>query len=252
MLLPGPLVSARLVRRYKRFLADVILEGGAEATVHCPNPGAMTGLALPDMRIWLTDHAGTKRKLRYGWELSETPSGLVGINTARPNQIVAAALAAGTVPELAGYTWVDREVPWGEGNRLDFRLRGDGRPDCFVEVKNVHLERSGGAPGLAEFPDCVTARGARHMGVLAEIVAAGGRAVLLYVVQRTDCDRMAVAGDIDPAYARSLARGLTGGVEVLCYDCSISREHIDLRRRLPVLGVPAPDPRQVAGLRIPG
>jgi sugar fermentation stimulation protein A len=238
MRLPQPLVRARLMRRYKRFLADAVLEDGTAVTVHCPNPGAMLGLAEPGAWIWLTRSTAPARKLAYGWELTETAAGLVGIHTGRPNTLVAEALAAGAIPELAGYAKAQREVPWGGHSRIDFRLTGPGRPDCYVEVKNVHLERSGRRPGLAEFPDCVTARGARHMGALAEVVAAGGRGVLLYVVQRDDCDRMAIAVDIDPAYAASLARGLTGGVEVLCYDCSISREHIDLRRPLPLVGLP--------------
>lgn len=246
MRLPGPLVPARLTRRYKRFLADVVLEDGTEVTAHCPNPGAMTGLADPGTRIWLSK-AAPSRKLPYGWELAETATGLVGINTGRPNALVAEALAAGRIAELAGYATVEREVPWGGHSRIDFRLRGPGRPGCYVEVKNVHLERTGRNPGLAEFPDCVTARGARHMQALAEVVGAGGRAVLLFVVQRDDCDRMAIAADIDPAYALSLERGLTAGVEVLCYDCSISREHIDLRRPLPVVGVPLPGRRAAVG-----
>jgi sugar fermentation stimulation protein A len=247
MQLPGPLIPAQLVRRYKRFLADVRLEDGGIATVHCPNPGAMTGLAEPGARIWLTRSTAAGRKLAHGWELTETPTGLVGINTGRPNALVAEALAGGRIAPLAGYATVQREVPWGGHSRIDFRLTGPGVPDCYVEVKNVHLERTGRIPGLAEFPDCVTARGARHMGALAEVVQAGGRGVLLYVVQRDDCDRMAVAADIDPAYAASLARGLTGGVEVLCYDCSISREHIDLRRPLPLAGFPFRDRRAAVG-----
>lgn len=230
-----PLEPARLIRRYKRFLADVELAGGEVTTVHCPNPGAMTGLALPGMRIWLSTSPVPTRKYRFTWMLSETEHGLVGIDTALPNRLVAEAIAGGRISELAGYDLIEREVRAGADSRIDFRLRGRGRPDCWVEIKNVHLERSGRMPGLAEFPDSVTARGTRHMRVLGEIARSGARAVILFVVQRPDCGAFSVASDIDARYAESFAQGLMSGVEGLCYDCSIELDRIEVRRPLPML-----------------
>jgi len=232
MRLPAPLVPARLIRRYKRFLADVEFEGGGVETVHCPNPGAMLGVAPEGARVWLSDHAGKGRKLRYTWELAEIDGGLVGINTHHPNRIAEEAVARRAIPELAGYETVRREVRYGDKSRIDLLLEGGRRgAPCYVEVKNVHLLRE---PGLAEFPDCVTARGAKHLLELAAMVREGARAVMLYVVQRGDCRRFAPAADLDPAYAAGLAAAVEAGVETLCYDCEITTGEIVLRRPLPV------------------
>ncbi|MDQ0315536.1 DNA/RNA nuclease SfsA [Amorphus orientalis] len=230
MHLPAPLIPAVLLRRYKRFLADVRLEDGTEITVHCPNPGAMTGLTAEGSRVWLSLSANRARKLPHTLELMQVDGGLVGINTGHPNRVVETALAADEVPELAGYERVRREVRYGAASRIDLLLEGDGRPDCYVEIKNVHLMR---APGLAEFPDSVTARGARHLDELAAMVATGARAVMLYVVQREDCDRFALADDIDPAYAAAFERARAAGVEACVYGCSLSLTEIRLTSRLP-------------------
>ena len=230
MRFPSLLVRGRLVLRYKRFFADVALDDGRAVTAHCPNPGAMLGLNTPGLPVWLSQSDDPKRKLAYTLELVEADGALVGVNTMSPNRIVAEALRAGLVAELAGYDAVRREVKYGEASRVDFLLTGAGRPDCWLEIKNCHLSRGG---GLAEFPDCVAARSARHLRELAARVRAGDRAVALFVVQRTDCDRFAACADLDPVFARSLAEAADQGVEVLVYACAIDAERMVLARRLP-------------------
>ncbi|MXQ06581.1 DNA/RNA nuclease SfsA [Alphaproteobacteria bacterium GH1-50] len=227
------LVPARLIRRYKRFLADAVLEAdGREVTVHCPNPGAMLGLAEDGMRIWLEPNDDPRKKLKFGWRLVELDGGhLAGIDTGVPNRVVKEALEARAIAELRPYETVRAEVPYAEKSRVDFLLTGAGRPDTFVEVKNVHLRRDG---RLAEFPDCVTLRGARHLDDLAAMVAAGARAVMLYLVQRTDCDAVGFARDIDPAYGRAFDRAREAGVEAIAYGTSIDRSGVTLGPALPV------------------
>ena len=230
---PDPLIRGRLIRRYKRFLADVTLETGDTVTAHCANPGSMMGLAEPDSEVWLSPSRNPTRKLAYSWELVRAGAGLVGVNTARPNALVEEALAAGRVAELVGYGRIRREVPYGANSRIDLLLEDDARPPCYVEVKSVTLCRGG---GLAEFPDAVTARGAKHLGELATVAATGARAVLLYLAQRDDCTRFAVAADIDPAYARAAAAARSAGVEILCYACAVSPAGIALTAPLPFAG----------------
>ncbi len=227
----APLIPGSLIKRYKRFLADVRLDDGTEITAHVANSGAMTDLKTPESRVWLSRSDNPKRKLAYTWELIEADGALVGVNTAHPNAIVAEALAAGRIPELAGYADLRREVPYGVNSRIDILLTAPDRPRCLVEVKNVHLMRT---PGLAEFPDAVTARGAKHLQEMADAVRTGDRAAMVYLVQRGDCDRFALAADIDPAYARAFAAARAAGVEALCFACAITREGLTLDRPLPL------------------
>jgi sugar fermentation stimulation protein A len=230
MQFPQPLARGVLVRRYKRFLADVALDDGREVLAHCPNPGAMLGLNAPGLPAFVSASDNPKRKLAHTLELIEVDGGLVGINTMWPNRLAAEALAAGVIPELAGYAAVQPEVRYGAASRVDFVLSHRDRPACFVEVKNCHLMRDS---GLAEFPDCVTSRGLRHLDELVREVRGGARAVMLFVIQRTDCTAFDVAHDLDPAYADGLVRAAREGVEVLCYDCDIGLDGVRLGRRLP-------------------
>ncbi len=235
MLPPQPLAHGVLIARYKRFFADVILDDGRAVTAHCPNPGAMLGLSTPGLGVWVSPAEGAKRKLAWTLELVGADGGLVGVNTLAPNRLVAEALAANAIPELAGYDVHRREVRYGEASRVDFRLEHPGRPPCWLEVKNCHLRRHG---ALAEFPDCVAARSLRHLRELAARVTMGDRAVQLFVIQRTDCDRFAACADLDPAYAAGLTAAAKAGVEVLCYGCDISTEAIGIAQRLPWVDAP--------------
>lgn len=231
MLFEHPLTPARLIKRYKRFLADVTLETTGETlTAHCPNPGAMLGLGDPGMRVWLRPARNPKAKLPYAWELTELETGLVGIDTGRPNAIAAEAIEAGQIEALKGYPEMRREVRYGKNSRIDLLLSGGGRPDCYVEIKNVHLERG----GRAEFPDSKTARGAKHLQELATMADAGARAVMLYIVQRDDCSEFRLAEDLDPAYAAAYRMARTHGVETLCYDCAVTMTGVELRQPLAV------------------
>jgi sugar fermentation stimulation protein A len=230
---PQPLVRGQLVQRYKRFFADVVLTDGTPITAHCPNPGAMLGLNAPGLGCWLSRSDDPKRKLAHTLEIVEADGGLVGINTLHPNRLVAEALAKDAIPELSGYATHRREVRYGTNSRVDFLLEHPDRPPCWLEVKNVHLRRSG---ALAEFPDCVAARSLKHLKELTAMVEAGQRAVMLFVIQRTDCDAFEACHDLDPAYAAGLDAAARRGVEVLCYDCDIGPEAIRLARHVPWRG----------------
>jgi sugar fermentation stimulation protein A len=216
MRFPTPLIPATLVKRYKRFLADVVLSDGTAITAHVANPGSMIGLAAPGSRVWLSKSESPTRKLPYSWELVEVDFGtgleLVGVNTAHPNPLVGAALAAGAIPGLTGYASIRREVKYGRNSRVDFLLESAARPPCYVEIKNVHLMRK---PGLAEFPDARTERGAKHLEELGDAVEAGCRAVMLYLVQIGSARRFSLARDIDPRYGTAFDRARSRGVEAM-------------------------------------
>lgn len=226
-----PLVPARLIRRYKRFLADCVLEDGTGITAHCANPGSMMGLADPGTRIWLEHNDDPRRKLRYGWRLVDHGAGhFTGVDTGAANRVVGEALRAGLIDGLQA-PMIRAEQRYGENSRVDFLLSGNG-PDTWVEVKSVTLSRQ---PGLAEFPDSVTARGLKHLQDLAGRAAAGDRAVLLFLVQRTDCTAAGIAADIDPNYAAGLTHAVAAGVEVMALGCAISPvAGITVARSLPV------------------
>ena len=215
----APLMEARLVRRYKRFLADIEWPDGGKATVHCPNPGAMLGLDAPGSRVFVSRSTNPTRKYPLTLEIVEADDTLVGVNTGRPNGLVQEAIENDVIGELGGYRSLRREVRYGQSSRVDFLLEAPERPACYVEVKNVHLSRR---KGLVEFPDCVTARGARHLEELGAMVEAGHRAVMVFIVQRADGARFDLARDIDPRYAEAFSRARRRGVEAVVYACTVS------------------------------
>jgi sugar fermentation stimulation protein A len=230
MQFPAPLSHGVLISRYKRFFADVTLDSGEEITAHCPNPGAMLGVNMPGLGVWLSRSDDPKRKLAHTLEMVETPDGvLAGVNTMLPNRLVAEALAVDAIPELTGYDVHRREVKYGEASRIDFLLEKGTGERCWLEIKNCHLSRT---PLLAEFPDCVAARSTKHLGELEAMVRTGDRAVALFVVQRTDCDAFSACHDLDPAFAVALERAADAGVEVLVYGCEMSPAAIRVARRL--------------------
>jgi len=232
----APLVEGRLVRRYKRFMSDVELYTGEMVTAHCANPGSMLGLTTPGSRVWLSRSDNPKRKLAFSWELIEVDLGrgatLVGINTSSPNGAVASAIQNDLIPELTGYASLRREVRYGGNSRIDILLEDEARPPCYVEIKNVHLMREA---GLAEFPDSVTVRGAKHLAALSQMAAASARAVMVYFVQRGDADAFALAEDIDPTYAAAFRAAAASGVEALALVSSLSLEGLSPPRPIPLI-----------------
>ena len=234
-----PLQPARLIRRYKRFLADIQLEeNGQEVTAHCANPGSMMGLAEPGTRIWVEPNDDPKKNLKYGWRLVDHENGhFTGVDTSLPNKALKAALMARAVPGLEAYETVLPEQKYGKNSRIDFLLRQGGLPDAYVEVKSVTLSRQA---GLAEFPDSVTTRGRKHLEELAQMARAGHRAVMLFLVQRTDCQTVTLAADIDPAYAATYAEVSKAGVETLCLGCAITPDAVEVARQLEFTPAPTP------------
>jgi len=230
-----PLEQGRLVRRYKRFFADIVTDTGETLCIHCPNTGSMLNCMGEGARVWFQRNSDPKRKLPGTWELVETPQGrLACVNTARANRLVEEALLAGTIKELDGFTALKREVAYGvESSRVDFRL-DYATGSAFVEVKSVTL--GFGDTAVAAFPDAVTARGARHLRELAALARAGIRAVQLYCVNLSGVEAVRPASEIDPLYAAALADAIDAGVEVLAYGVELSPEEIRLSHRLPVLG----------------
>ncbi len=225
-----PLIAGRLIKRYKRFLADVLLEDGSVVTVHCPNSGSMKGCAAPDSAVYLSRSATVGRKYPLTWELVQADGFWAGINTGLPNRLTREAIEDGTVSELQGYDTIRPEGPYGEHSRIDLLLEGpSGR--CFVEVKNVTLVEN----GRALFPDSVTTRGQKHLQELMRVVREGDRGVIFFTVQRGDGDAVSPADLIDPEYGRLLRMAMANGVEALAYRADVTPDEIRLTERLPVL-----------------
>jgi len=230
-----PLVRGKLIKRYKRFLVDIELESGKVVVAHCANPGSMMNLLLPDAEVWLSLASNPNRKLKYTWEMIRYEDTLIGLNTSLPNKIVEDAIQQDLVVEFTEYDSLKREVKYGENSRIDILLQSSNLPDCYLEVKSVTLKRPGNDNNLAEFPDSVTVRGTKHLHELSGQVANGNRAAMFYLVQREDCNRLSIAGDIDPNYANAFIAARKAGVEMLCYGCSISPEAIKIRRKLEIV-----------------
>lgn len=232
-----PLRRGRLMLRYKRFLADIALDGGETITATCPNTGSMLGLTAPGSTVWVSENDSPTRKYRHTWEMVEHDLGagptIVGINTGHPNKLVTEAIKAAALAELTGYDALRREVRYGASSRIDILLEDETKGLCFVEIKNVHLMR---VPGLAEFPDLVTERGAKHLDELTAMVGEGHRAVMLFLIQRGDAEAMKIARDIDPAYGAAFDRARAAGVEMLAYRCRLSDGEIGIEQPVPVAG----------------
>jgi len=225
------LASGRLIRRYKRFLADIELPGQGVVTCHCPNPGSMKNCAPEGARVWVSCSDDPKRKLRHTWELVEVDDALVCVNTMRANPTVGEALREHRIAELSGYESIRSEARLESGSRLDFLLEGGGA-SCYLEVKSVTL---GVGDGVSAFPDSVTKRGAKHLRELVTLRATGHRAVMLFCVGRTDTRAVRPADEIDPDYGAALREVAREGVEVLAYRAAIDLVAMTLAERVPVI-----------------
>ncbi len=237
MLFPSPLIRGRLIQRYKRFLADVELDTGETVTATCPNTGSMKGLNAPGSVVWLSTSDSPTRKYRHTWEMIEAGTGaeptLVGINTGLPNRILTEAILADQIAPLKGYAGLKREQKYGRNSRIDILLEDEAKGACYVEIKCVHLMRKS---GLAEFPDSVTERGAKHLGELADMVREGKRAVMVFLIQRADAKSIALARDIDPAYGAAFDAAIAAGVEAIGVRCRLSQTEIVVDRLVKVTG----------------
>jgi sugar fermentation stimulation protein A len=224
------MIPGVLLKRYKRFLADVRLENGEVVTAHCPNSGSMKACADPGMPVYLSRATNPKRKLAYSWELIRMPGSLVGVNTLLPNRLVREAIACGQIAPLRGYPEIDREVGIEGGSRIDLMLSGGDLPRCYVEVKNCTWVHG----GVARFPDAVTERGRKHMAALQSLVARGFRAAVFFLIQRMDARAFEPARDLDPAYTAALREAADAGVEALAYDVDLTLDYIEIRQPVTV------------------
>jgi sugar fermentation stimulation protein A len=223
------LISGTLVKRYKRFLADVKLNNNRVVTAHCANSGSMKECSEPGRTVFLSTHDNPKRRLKYTWEIIEMPSSLVGVNTNVPNRLVYKSIEDGLVKELEGYDRIKPEVKVGNHSRLDFCLTKRNNDQCFVEVKNCTLVTD----GVACFPDAVTSRGLKHLVELQKLLDQGKRCVMFYLIQRNDAGVFKPADHIDPQYGKELRKALKKGVEILVYDTAIDLERIVLNKKIP-------------------
>ncbi len=223
-----PLVSGVLIQRYKRFLADVKLDSGEYVTALCPNTGSMKTCKTPGWRVALSPADNPERKTRFTWEMIHNGICWIGINTHRANAIVAEGIISGAIPELGGYASLRREVKYGKNSRIDLLLE-DGERLCYVEVKNVSLVEN---DGHYQFPDAVTERGRKHLYELGEMVSQGHRAVMLFLIQRSDGHIFKPAKSIDPDYAAALVEAFKNGVEILPYRAEVSPEKIEIVERI--------------------
>ncbi|WP_133405827.1 DNA/RNA nuclease SfsA [Parashewanella tropica] len=226
MIFQPPLARATLIKRYKRFLADITLTNGEETTLHVSNTGAMTGCAEPDDYVWYSTSDNPKRKYQHSWECTETQTGhFICVNTIRANHLVEEAINNQVIEELKGYRTLQREVKYGEENsKIDFFLSDDEMPDTYVEVKSVTLLEN----GQGYFPDAVTARGQKHLRELMQMAQSGKRAVLLFAVLHTGIDSVKPASHIDSMYAELLSKAIDAGVEVIAYKAEITPSQLQL------------------------
>lgn len=228
---PSPLLPGILIKRYKRFLADIKLDSGEEITAHCANPGSLFGATDPGLKVWVSHAPSPTRKLPYSWQIVEIDNTLVGVNTSLPNSLAEEAILANRIPELSGYSGLKREVKYSDNSRIDILLMDANKPPCYVEVKNVHMKRG----TSAQFPDSVTTRGTKHLRDLEKMAAQGARAVMLYVIQRDDCDTFSFAADIDPVYANTAAHAFENGVEALAYGCAVTPQEIQIANQIDII-----------------
>ncbi|MEO1701898.1 MAG: DNA/RNA nuclease SfsA [Pseudomonadota bacterium] len=231
MRFPSPLVRAKLVRRYKRFLADCILEDGREVTASVPNTGSMMGLSTPGMLVYLSVNDDPKLKYAHRLQLVEADGTLVGINTGYPNKLAEEAITGNLISNLAAYRTLKREQRYGENSRIDLLLEDEKLGRAYVEVKNVHLMRQ---HRLAEFPDSVTSRGAKHLHELAQIRSKDTRAIMLFVIQRGDCEQFSLCRDLDKVYCGAFDMAVAAGVEAYAVQCHISQTGIIPHKLIPI------------------
>ena len=219
-----PLLRGKLIKRYKRFLADVELDSGETVTAHCPNSGSMKGCATPGSQVWLSQNDNPKRKLKYTWELILAPDTMIGINTQVPNKLVKQSIENNLIDELSGYDRVKAEVKTSDHTRLDLLLEKDTGEKCYVEIKSCTLVEN----GIAMFPDAVTTRGQKHLDELAHLVSLGHRGIIFYLIQRMDALSFKPASMIDPIYAEKLKQAVSNGVEIVIRDTIIDTKSIKI------------------------